>query len=481
MLVAPLKAALPVLATLLFATSCQGKVGEAVRPDAMTADEAVGENVSCTEVGARDTPLVVDMKAMQRADLEEVMRGGVAVVHYDCNELTLLIDCKITGDYGFLAVSKKEESVQMASADDVRANLPVSGDVLVSAGYGSKSSIDLATVMIGKRTTSVRAAGSGDAAGSCDSATHFVRGAYVGAFAVKTGTIGEIEAAASVFKYGFEGASTSEKNVDRRDGDPASCAQVDLDSETPPADCSALLRLELIALGEGTTVASSDAQPPADAGETCPEGLVRVSGLCTNDASKPHECAPEDEADCTAQCSNGDALSCAHLGVIKVKAGQAKEAKGFLAKACDAGIGRGCNGLGVIATTGLDGAPDPVTGVKRYRQACEQGYINACHNVAFQLEQGQGVAKDLSQAKEVYERGCAGGLGVSCHNLGVLTQPADPKRASELYTRGCQGGYAPACGNLAQLYTDGMGVAKDPARAAGLRKQACAGGVSSAC
>ncbi len=182
--VAPLKTALPVLAALLLTSSCQGKVGEVVRPDAMTADQAMAEGGSCTEVGARDTPLVVDMKAMQRADLEEVMQSGVAVVHYDCNELTLLVDCKIPGDYGFLAVSKKEESVQMASADDVRANLPVSGDVLVSAGYGSKSSIDLATVMIGKRTTSVRAAGNGDAAGACDTATHFVRGAYVGAFAV---------------------------------------------------------------------------------------------------------------------------------------------------------------------------------------------------------------------------------------------------------------------------------------------------------
>lgn len=479
MLVPSLKLSLPILATVLIASSCQGKVGEVVRPDAMTADQAMAEGGSCTEVGARDTPLVVDMKAMQRADLEEVMRSGVAVVHYDCNELTLLVDCKVPGDYGFLAVSKKEESVQMASADDVRANLPVSGDVLVSAGYGSKSSIDLATVMIGKRTTSVRAAGTGDAAGSCDSATHFVRGAYVGAFAVKTGTIGEIEAAASVFKYGFEGASKSEKNVDRRDGDPASCAQVDLDSETPPADCSALLRLELVALAEGTAVPTSDPQPASE--ETCPQGLVRVGGLCTSDASQPHECSPEDEADCTAQCDNGNALSCAHLGVLKVKAGQADAGKVLLTKACDAGVGRGCNGLGVIATTGLVGAPDPTTGVKRYRQACEQGCVPACHNVAFQLEQGQGVPKDVPQAMAIYKRGCDGGLGNSCHNLGALVQPTDAKQAAELYTRGCQGGFAPSCGNLAQLHTDGEGVAKDPARAAALRKQACAGGVKKAC
>lgn len=444
------------LVTLLAASglSCGGKVGEVVRPEAMTANEAVGEN-SCTEVGARDTPLVVDMKAMQRADLEEVMRSGVAVVRYDCNQLTLLVDCQIPGDYGFLAVSKKEESVQMASADDVRANLPVSGNVLVSAGYGSESSIDLATVMIGKRTTSVRQAGDADASGGCESATHFVRGAYVGAFAVKTGTIGQIEAAASVFKYGFEGSSQSEKKVDRKDGDPSSCDQVDLDSENPPADCSALLRLELVALDEGSVAASSEPEPAMDASATCPQGLVRVGGLCTKDTSQAHECNPDDVGDCTAQCDNGDALSCAHLGVIKVKAGSPKEAKAFLTKACDAGIGRGCNGLGVIATKGLDGAPDPVAGVALYRKACEQGYINACHNVAFQLQEGDGVPENLAAAKEIYARGCAGGFPASCHNLAALTQEADPKRAVQLYTRGCQGGYKPACGNLAGLKAAG--------------------------
>ncbi len=447
----------------------------------MTADEAVGENVACTQVGERDTPLVIDMKAMQRADLEEVMRGGVAVVHYDCNELTLLTDCQIPGDYGFLAVSKKEEAVQLASADDVRANLPVSGNVLVSAGYGSKSSIDLATVMVGKRTTSVRRAGDGDASGACETATHFVRGAYVGAFAVKTGTIGKIEAAASVFKYGFEGASSSEKNVDRKDGDPTSCAQVDLDAENPPADCSALLRLELVALAEGVTAVSADSQPPTDVGATCPEGLVRVGGLCTNDTTQAHECSPADESDCVAQCDKGDAVSCAHLGVLKVKKNEVADAKALFSKACEAGVGRGCNGLGVIATRGLDGTPDPATGVQRYRQACEQGYANACHNVAFQLQQGEGVPKDVAGAKEIYDRGCDGGLGVSCHNLGVLVQPDDPKRAAELYTRGCQGGYAGACGNLAQLYAEGKGVPNDPKRAAELRKQACAGGIATAC
>lgn len=421
----------------------------------MTANEAIGEAGECVEVGARDTPLVVDMKAMQRADLEEVMQRGVAVVRYSCNELTLLPDCEIPGDYGFLAVSKKEESVQLATADEVRANLPVSGDVLVSAGYGAESSIDLATVMIGKRTTSVRSAGSGDAAGSCDSATHFIRGAYVGAFAVKTGTIGQVEAAASVFKYGFEGASSSEKKVDRKDGSPASCEQVSLDSPTPPADCSALLRLELIALKPGKTAAGGAAEPPPEEAATCPAGMVRVGDFCSNDTSKPHECDPEDAADCAKQCDNGDAVSCAHLGVLRVKTNDVAGAQPLLQKACDAGVGRGCNGLGVIATKGLAGPPDPTTGVKLYQRACELGYANACHNVAFQLEQGQGVPKDVPTAMKIYERGCDGGNPVSCHNLGVLLHKTDAKRAAELYTRGCQGGYSASCGNLNVLRSGG--------------------------
>src|SRR5687767_11385080 len=112
---------------------------QVAQPKAMTANEAMNEkpgapgDTSCLKVGARDTPRIVDMKGMERADLEEVMRRGVGVVAYDCNKIKLLPDCNLPGDYGFVGVSMKKEAVQIASADEIKANLPFSAALLVKA------------------------------------------------------------------------------------------------------------------------------------------------------------------------------------------------------------------------------------------------------------------------------------------------------------------------------------------------------------
>ncbi len=470
-----------------------GNVAQKVaQPNAMTANEALddkksggGEAASCLKVGARDTPLVVDMKAMERADLEEVMRRGVGVVSYDCQKIKLLDDCRLAGDYEFLATSKKSEAVQLSSADDVQANLPFSGALLVKAGYGRQSSLDLATVMIGKRTTSVRSAALSDAQGTCAGATHFIRGAYVGAFAMKTGVIGKVEAAATIFSYSGAAKSDSSKKVDNRDGNPDKCDQVAPDAKTPPAECAALLRLELIALAP-----KKDATKPTDSDElaTCPAGTVRgAGGVCTKDAAKPHVCLPDDVADCTAQCEKGDRESCALLGVARLKANQdVPNATKLLDKSCAAGIGIACNGLGVVAAKGIGRSVDFAEAMKHYLHACELGYVRACYNVGSAYAEGQGVPKDKAKAEPIYERACAGGFGLACMNLGVLITDKtgaarDMGRVTKLFERACYGGEGQACANLAVAYSKGDGVKQDAAKAKELAQRACQNGHAPSC
>ena len=492
-------------ATAAAVTACGsgGNVASKIaQPNAMTANEAMDEKkggggaagaggeggaLSCMKVGSRDTPLIVDMKAMERADLEEAMSRGVGVVAYDCNKIKLLTECKLRGDYAFLATSKKSEAVQFASADEVQANLPFSGTFLVKAGYGRQSSLDLATVMIGKRTTSVRQAAMADAQGTCDGATHFIRGAYVGAFAIKTGTIGKVEASATIFGAGGSAKSDSSKKIDNRDGNPDKCEQVAPDAKAAPAECAALLRLELIALSS-EKAASKPSEPPADEPATCPAGTLRgAGGVCTKDASKPHVCLPDDVGDCTAQCEKGNSESCANLGVARLKANQdIPNATKLLEKACAAGVGIGCNGLGVVAAKGMGRAPDFAEAMKQYLHACELGYIRACYNVAWAHAEGQGVAKDKDKAEPIYDRACAGGMGLACMNLGVILMDKkgagrDTARAAKLFDRACNGGEGQACANLAVAYSNGDGVKKDDAKAKELAERACREGHKPSC
>ena len=79
------------------------------------------------------------------------MKGGLAVVSYDCKSLKVLNGCKVEGTYEFAGVSRKEQVVQMTSADELAANLPLSVAKL-SAEMQRGKSIDLAIVMVGKRS-----------------------------------------------------------------------------------------------------------------------------------------------------------------------------------------------------------------------------------------------------------------------------------------------------------------------------------------
>src|SRR5690242_3297186 len=96
------------------ASGCAPAAREA-RPDDPTARSVLDRHPGweCHSVGSYGEPLVVDLEAHERADIEEAMRDGVALVAYDCKTLRLLRGCSVDGSYGFMSVSRKEEVVQL--------------------------------------------------------------------------------------------------------------------------------------------------------------------------------------------------------------------------------------------------------------------------------------------------------------------------------------------------------------------------------
>ena len=152
--------ATPVLTALLGASmsACgPGAVGAAVRPGDRHASDALGEG-KCRNTKGGGQPLIVDLQAHERADLEESMQTGVAVVAWDCDALKLLRDCKADGGYAFHGLSPQELMVKLEDADEVKANLPTFGPKILAsfeAEMGRGATIDLAVAMIGKRRTTV--------------------------------------------------------------------------------------------------------------------------------------------------------------------------------------------------------------------------------------------------------------------------------------------------------------------------------------
>lgn len=464
-----------------------GRMGQAVRPADPTAWQVSGDQDGCRIVSDRGEPLVVDWPAHKRGDLEEAMNDGVAVVAYDCHSLRLLKGCRIgSATYDFMPFSKKQQTIRFENGDEVAANLPSFGIPLLQSLHGElqdDSTLDLSMILIGKKRTTVSEAKPESLVGgtACEGATHFVRGVFVGAFAMGTGTKGRDSVGAAL----FSASSASTKLADYRDGDPASCQQVPVGG-APPDSCDALVRLELVALG--ATGASDDA---ATAENTCPRGLVRAEGKCTAPkAEQAHQCTAGDASDCAAQCAKHDAASCNSLGLIYLRGtGVAEDdSRAFAAfkQSCDGGNMPGCVNLGVLYTRGTGVAKDEVRAAALFQQGCDAGEAISCGNLANKYYFGLGVQADQNRAVILYRQACDGGSADACGDLGIMYRKglavrSDMVMAAQLFRKSCQGSVSKGCANLGLMYEAGTGVAADLPTAIGLYRWVCEGGEAFGC
>ncbi len=436
-------------------------MGEAVAPDEQKAQDVLGgEMPTCTENPDYAEPLIVDLSPNDRLDLEVAMKGGVAVVRYDCQSLKVVKGCTMAGKYEFAGVSRKEHVVQMTSSDELAANLPLSIAKL-SAEMQRGRSIDVAMVMVGKRSAAAHEATKKELEGRCDDATHFVRAASVGAFSLATGTRGKVAAVAELFGAGTSGKSEAARQAMNKDGSLPSCRESKPDAPSPPGECQSAIRLELMPFvatrsddkkkegGDKGAKAGRAAKNP------CPPGFDFADEICTKSADQPTLCAPDDETDCSAQCSKGHPGSCHNLGLLLKKAKKPKD-----------------------------------KWIAAFKTACEGNVGDACSQYGWQLypdeiKDDPGLEKTKA-ALAIHKKGCDLGSGDACDDVGTVTEDnifgvENKKMAVEYYRRGCKLGNAISCWALAYKYFKGQGVDKNPLIGLKLLARSCDAGVADDC
>lgn len=459
---------------------------EAPKPEVASATG----RTSVLVVDGPGSPLVVDWKAEQRADLEVAMRQGVAVVDYDGSHLRLLGDCRIEGSYGFFGVVTKEEVVQLKSADEISANLPLAGAGLAAqlgADLSRGSSLDVAMVIVGKSRTTWISPTRQDLKGACDGATHFVRGATVGAFALDVGQQSQARSAAEILGMGSHAASASSSGLKNRDGSLVACKAAEPRNENPPSQCGALIRLELnpIAKTAVASTVSNEAKPALAESGSCASGFVWSEGKCTpQTTAKSFACSPKEPKDCIQQCENGNADSCAVLGYLLLTGEggferNPEKAYALARLSCEHGSSQGCYNQALQLDYGAGINKDRDAALSGYNLACSGGVGEACFAAAYRYFVGDGTKVNKGLAAAFYARGCNAGELSSCVNLGVQYDggdgvPTDPIRARDLNQRACDGGVPMACSNIGLRYEFGMNVPKDPAKASQLFERSCA-------
>jgi hypothetical protein len=166
------------LATLVLVLGgCAASTGSSSVPRSAVA--ALGPRAECKVTATQHKPLVVDWAQDERTDLEaELRQKQVVVVAYDCNELRLMPECHLQGDYGYTGVTRKETVQHFEGETEIGLNLPLNG-LGIAAKLGAKTgrdaALDLALVTVGQRRSTRVTATRDDLVGQCDAATHFIR------------------------------------------------------------------------------------------------------------------------------------------------------------------------------------------------------------------------------------------------------------------------------------------------------------------
>jgi TPR repeat protein len=480
---------------VLSANGCgHSSVAETVRPKAATASEALGEPTQnsdgiCRDVTEGGRPLVVDWKPEQRGDLEVAMSQGIAVLAYDCKKMELLPDCTVEGSYGFKGVVLKQQVIRLQDEDEIRANLPLNGIALAAqlkADLERGATVDLATALVGNMTGSKLTVGRTELKGRCQGATHFVRGANIGAFVMQGGEKAQVASAATLFGAGTSAGSKSSRFSRVEDGNVESCKEASADSPAPPRNCGALVRVHLLPIS--TEATSSTVAPDVAANSmkfetTCPSGMVLQDGKCAKpEVVAAHECRGDDVVDCQTQCDKNQAASCARLAklISKGKAGNVDSTKTaqLFDKACRSDQGDACSDLGIQYMTGKGVPTQPEQAMKLFEKACQLGEANGCFNLGNLYYDGQGAPKDRAKAFGLFQQACNAGKPAGCINVGNMYDDgdgviADSSKAFNVFKKACEGDAAVGCTNLAYMYAEGKSIPKDQTMALKLYEKAC--------
>jgi hypothetical protein len=249
---------LAVFVSILLA-ACGG--GNAASKLAALPEYAPKDQTKCGVTKSQTKPLIVEWPSADRGELEAQARNrGLVVVRYQGCEMQVLEGCTTSLKYAYAPITRKKDHVAMRDADDLYANVPI-GAARLEAKLEKGGELDVDMTMVGRWEAERRDVRPDELRGSCEGATHVVSALTIGAFTFTAGADATVSGSATVLGSGGGGQSTSKREVLNTDGDESACERATTGDQKPPEGCAALIRVEVVPLGE--------ARPYAPA---CPDG-----------------------------------------------------------------------------------------------------------------------------------------------------------------------------------------------------------------
>jgi hypothetical protein len=211
----------------------------------------------CGGAGQIVRPLIIEWPATDRASLESRLRRGLIVVRYEGCVVEVLRDCSApaeAGAYDYHGITRKNDRITIRTADELYVNMPLTA-VELEAKLAKAGELNVAMALVGNYEAQRARYDISELQGRCAGGTHVIAAAQVGAFELYAGAAAEIGTGVEVQGIaGVGGRSSASREVLNRDGDATACTRSTPTDASPPAECGALLRLELSAIdGVATT------------------------------------------------------------------------------------------------------------------------------------------------------------------------------------------------------------------------------------
>jgi formylglycine-generating enzyme required for sulfatase activity len=229
----------------------------------------------CGVAKSQAKPLIVEWPSAERMELESKIRQGIVAVKYIGCEMTVLDRCSVPAKYTYQGATRNQDKVEMKDEDDLYANLPVGAARLEGwLQHSGRLTVDMN--LVGRFEADKKTVRADELQGDCAGATHFVYGVTVGAFDFYAGGQASVGADAGVGGFGGGGHSQAERETLTKAGDQAACEKATTGDTAPPEGCGALIRIEVVPLGEAIAGVAPVPSPPSSG--SCPAGMASLPG-----------------------------------------------------------------------------------------------------------------------------------------------------------------------------------------------------------
>ncbi len=222
----------------------------------------------CRVSASASSPLVTEWPASEKAHLESLARARAVAVQYSGCEMRIVDECRLPGAYVWRPTTLATDTLEIASADDLYAKLPL-GAVSLEGELERSGRLAVRTTVAGQLHLDGGGADEAAQSGACAEATHVITAISVGAFQLLSG--GAVAAGGGAGIVG--GRTERSESVMREAGTASACTE--LAEQAPHAQCASPIQLFLTALRPPT----ASGPPARDDSPAAEEDEARRSGV----------------------------------------------------------------------------------------------------------------------------------------------------------------------------------------------------------